>query len=126
MNQYGRLLVKERQRLLDASTRLQQSVALVRNTYVKAEVTILLQVIDDLPGVVVHIDDDPLKASRLQFHDDMPEQGLSPYPHQCLWHRVSQGFQTGTQTRREDHRLFHVCKVTNKSAHIQIILNIYV
>ena len=111
VDEYGRRLVEERQGLLDAATRLEQSFALVADADVEAEVAVGIEVVDNLLCKMMHVDHDALESGILQFHDDMMKQRLSSDGYQCLWHRVGKGFQAGSQPCRKDHCLLHGCKV---------------
>lgn len=73
MNQDGALIIKQRQRLLDATARFEQSVALIADTDVDAEMIIRFEVVDNLIGEMVDIDHHPLIARRPELRDDVPE-----------------------------------------------------
>ena len=107
MDQDGRLGIEQRPRFLDATARLEQSAGFVGDTDVETEVIVGLEIIDDLFSEMMHIDDNPLISRCLKLLDDMPQQRLSPYPHECLGHRVGERLQSGSQTCSKDHRLLH-------------------
>ena len=100
--------IEERESLLNATARLEQAVGLIADTDVEAEVIVGFQIIDDLLCKVMHVHYQELITCCLEFLDDVPEQGLSSYPHQCLRHRVCQRFQPRSQSCGKDHRLLHI------------------
>ena len=114
MDKYGRSLVEERQGLLDAATRLEQSFALVADAYVESEVAVGIEVVDNLLCKMMHVYHDAPESGGLEFHDDMMKQRLSSDGYQCLRHRVGKGFQAGSQPSRKNHCLLHGCKGTKK------------
>ena len=119
MDEDGTLGIEQRQCLLDTAPRLQQGLGLVRDTDVKSKVIMGCQIVNNLIGEMMHVHHHAFITSLLQFHDHMPKQRLPPYPDQRLRHRIGQGFQSGSKSRRKDHRLFHACKGTNKWAIFQ-------
>ena len=114
MNEDGRSLVEERQGLLDAATRLEQSFALVADAYVESEVAVGIQIVDNLLCKMMHVYHDALESGGLEFHDYMPEQRLSAHGHQSFRHGVGQRFEASAQPCGKNHTLFHACKGTKK------------
>ena len=85
------VVVKHRQGLAQPASRIEQAVALVAHTDVDAEVLVGIQELDDLFAKVMHIDDDMLEASCLQFQEVMFQQGATVHLHQRLGAVVGQG-----------------------------------
>jgi len=105
MNEDGHGRVEQRQSMLDATTRFEQGGSFIANTDVKAEVLVGLEILNNLVSKVMNVDDDTFEARSVELLDDMPKQGLATNGYQGFGHTVSDGFQTGTKSRREDHGL---------------------
>ena len=103
--------IEERQGFLNAAARFEQAVTLVADADVEAEVVVGLEITDDLVGEMVNVHHDALGARCLQLHHDMPKQRLSPYPHQCLGHRVGERFEASAKTCSEDESVHRALRI---------------
>ena len=122
MNKDRAFWVEEGSCSLYSATCLEQLLTLVADADVKAKAVVGFDVILYLVGKVMHVDNDSLKASSLQFHHHMPEKRLATNLHECLGHSVGKRFQTRSQTSSEYHCLFHGHKGNKNYWNIKIIL----
>lgn len=87
------VVVKHRQGLAQRASRIEQAVTLVAHPNVDAVVLVGIEELDNLLAEVVHVDDDMLEASRLQFQEVMLQQGTTVHLHQGLGAVIGQGFE---------------------------------
>ena len=92
MNEYRGISIEQGEGFLDATTRLEQLLALIADADVKPEIGISLKIVDNLLGEMMDIDHNALITGSLELHDDMPKQGLTTNRHQGLGHGVGEGF----------------------------------
>ena len=106
MDENGRLVGKQRLRLLQPSTRLQESVGLIAEAHQRS-IVLTADVVDNLLGKVMDIDDEVVVALRHQLADVPLQQRLATNGHQRLGHGVGEWFQSGAETGSENHGLLH-------------------
>ena len=94
-------------RLTQSTTRIEEFVGLVADLYVKPEVVVLLQIVDDLIGEMMDIDDEMVEAGIPQLIDDALNKRHAAYWHHGFWHRVGKRLEAGTHARGKYHCLHH-------------------
>ena len=92
---------KQRQRFDDAAAGAEHPVPLVRDDH--AGPGARGDVIDDLIGQIVHVDDSFACACVAELVEHMIEQRATGHAHQRLWNPVGQGAHAYAKSGSEDH-----------------------
>ena len=91
--------------LLQSAASVEQDIVFARDLDAHAEVVVLLQVVDDHVGEVMHVDDHFPDSEGGEAAKGNFQQRVSGDFHQGLGTIVGQGPQAGTESRGEDHGL---------------------
>ncbi len=94
-------VAKQGQRLDDAAAGAEHLVPLIRDDHAGPRAP--RDVIDDLIGQIVHIDDSVARACVAELVEHMVEQRAAGDADQRLWHPVRQGPHAHAKTGGEDH-----------------------
>ena len=97
VQQDGLVITEQVLRLLQSATGFEQCLRLVAELH---EGCIVLQgdIVDNLLGEMVDVDDKAVVALSLQLTDVPLQQGLATHGHQCLRHRVCKRFEPGSES----------------------------
>lgn len=98
---------EEVRRLTQSATCIEELVGLITDLYVESEVVVLFQIVDNLIGEVMDIDDEMVEAGIPQFIDDALNKRHAAYWHHGFWHRVGKRLEAGTHARGKYHCLHH-------------------
>ena len=102
--QDGLVVAEQSLRLLQSPTRLQQLGGLVAD---EDFLFTFVDMVDDLLGEVVNVDNKAVVTGLLQLVYLDVQQRLAAYGHQRLRHCVRKGFQSGAEACGEYHCLLH-------------------
>ena len=94
-------MAEQGQRLDDAAAGAEHLVALIRDD--DAGPRARGDVIDDLVGQIMHVDDGFADAGIAELVEHMIEQRAAGHAHQRLWHPVGQGAHAHAKSGGEDH-----------------------
>ena len=92
VNEDRRRGIEKRSSLLQPPARLQQHVALIGDADVNTEIVVGVEIIYNLVGKMMHVDNNAVETCITEFLYDMFQQRLSPYSDQSLRHTVGQRF----------------------------------
>ena len=96
-----RRVAEQRQRLDDAAAGAEHRVALVGDDHARARAA--RDMIDDLVGQIMHIDDGLADAGVAELVEHMIEQRAAGHGHQRLRHPVGQRAHAHAEAGGEDH-----------------------
>ena len=92
---------EQRQRLDHAAAGAEHFVTLIRNDHAGPRAR--RDMIDDLVGQIMHVDDSLADAGIAELVEHMVEQRPACHAHQRLWHPVGQRPHADAETGGEDH-----------------------
>ena len=97
VQQDGFVITEQVLRLLQSTTGLKQCLRLVAELH-EGCIVLLGDIVDNLLGEMVDVDDKAIVALSLQLTDVPLQQGLATHGHQCLGHRVGKRFEPGSES----------------------------
>ena len=107
MDENGQVRPEQMRGLSQASARIKQLVSLVTDLNVESKVVILLQIVDNLIGEVMDIDNEMVEAGIPQLIDHALNKRHAAYRHHSFRHRVGKRLQAGSHARGKYHGLHH-------------------
>ena len=100
MNEDGIACIEEAGGLAQATTRVEQCIALVAHANVKAKVVVTLQIVGYLVGEMVNVHHHAVGSRLVQGEDDAPQERFTSHLHKGLGNTVGQRLEARAQSCR--------------------------
>ena len=97
--------------MLDATAGFEQLAALVADAHIDTEALLGGEIVYNLVGEMVHIDDHAGEPGLLEPQDDTLDERLASHLDQRLGHGIGQWFEARTQSGGKNHCLHHSAKL---------------